>query len=340
MKKRITPLRVVGALVGALVLAIFILNRIQTDKYLFTVDTAHPLAPFVHVQGAHPAGTGELFYVDVDEIHASELDLLLRRWLHPHSTEVKANLIVPRGTTSRQQLKAGFREMATSQQIAAAVALQRLGYHVIGPKDGVFVDNVYSNAPAAAKVFPADVIVAANGKPTKTLTALHAAVAPVKPGQVVSLRIRRGAKTVVEDIKTIPDPDAPKRALIGVLVEQDAKIRKPPIKISINLAGVGGPSAGLPLALEVMQELGTDVTHGYKVAATGQIHLDGTISAIGGIEQKTWGARDAGAQVFLVPVDGGNAKDAKKYAGPNLKIIPVTSLKQAVRALAALPKLK
>jgi hypothetical protein len=44
--------------------------------------------------------------------------------------------------------------------------------------------------------------------------------------------------------------------------------------------------------------------------------------------------------VFLVPVDGGNAKLAKKFAGPNLKIIPVTSIGQAVHALAALPKLK
>jgi PDZ domain-containing protein len=323
----------------ALLLATFILGRIQTDKYLLTVDTAHALAPFVHVQGAHPAGTGELFFVDVNEIHASELDLLLRSWLHPHSTEVKAKVIVPHGTTSQQQLEAGYREMATSQQIATAATLQRLGYHVIGPKDGVFVDNVYSNVPAAAKVFPADVIVAANGKPTRTPAALHTAVAPVKPGQVVSLRIRRGSKTVVENVKTIHDPNGGKTALIGILVEQDAKIKKLPIKVSINLAGIGGPSAGLPFALEVMRKLGTDVTHGYKVAATGQIHLDGTISAIGGVEQKTWGARDAGAQVFLVPVDGHNAKDARKYAGSNLKIIPVTSLKQALRALAALPKL-
>jgi len=89
----------------------------------------------------------------------------------------------------------------------------------------------------------------------------------------------------------------------------------------------------------VMQQLGADVTHGYKVAATGVINLDGTVSAIGGVEQKTWGVRDAGAQVFLVPVDQGNSKTAEKFAGPNLKIIPVTSIGQALHALAALPKL-
>jgi PDZ domain-containing secreted protein len=60
------------------------------------------------------------------------------------------------------------------------------------------------------------------------------------------------------------------------------------------------------------------------------------VSAIGGVKQKTYGVKKAGAEVFLVPVDGGNAKTAERYAG-GLKIIPVTSFPQALRALAALP---
>ena len=340
MKAKITPFRVVAAIAIALLATTVILYKIPTNQYLYTVDTAHPLAPYVYVQGAHPAGTGELFFVDVQEKQASELDLLLRGWLDPHSTLVPVSHVVPHGVTSGEEVQAGFREMATSQQFAAAVALDRLGYDVIGADDGVLVDIVYGNVPAAAKVFPSDVIVAANGEPTTTIAELQAAIAAVKPGHVVSLRIRRGSKTVVERVNTFRDPNDPKKALLGVFIEQDKVIKKLPFKVSINLAGVGGPSAGLPFALEVMQKLGTDVTHGYKVAATGEMRLDGTVSAIGGVEQKTWGARQAGAQVFLVPVDGGNAKLAKKFAGPNLTIIPVTSLAQALHALATLPKLK
>jgi len=85
-----------------------------------------------------------------------------------------------------------------------------------------------------------------------------------------------------------------------------------------------------------MEELGKNVDHGYKVAATGEINLDGTVSAIGGVKQKTYGVRKSGADVFLVPVDGDNAKEAKRYAG-GLRIIPVTSFPQALRALATLP---
>jgi PDZ domain-containing protein len=86
----------------------------------------------------------------------------------------------------------------------------------------------------------------------------------------------------------------------------------------------------------VRAELGHDVTHGYKVAATGQIELNGAVTAIGGVKQKTYGVRDAKADVFLVPVDGGNAATAKRYAG-KLRIIPVTSFDQALKALAKLP---
>ena len=59
-----------------------------------------------------------------------------------------------------------------------------------------------------------------------------------------------------------------------------------------------------------MEELGGDVDHGYKVAATGEIELDGRVGPIGGVKQKTFGVREAGADVFLVPA-GDNAREAR-----------------------------
>jgi hypothetical protein len=46
--------------------------------------------------------------------------------------------------------------------------------------------------------------------------------------------------------------------------------------------------------------------------------------------------RNSNIDVFLVPVDGENAKDAKRYAH-GLRIIPVKSFQQALQALATLP---
>ena len=61
--------------------------------------------------------------------------------------------------------------------------------------------------------------------------------------------------------------------------------------MKIDAGDVGGPSAGLAFALEVLEKLGKDVDHGRRIAATGQIELDGTVSPVGGLKQKTIGVR-------------------------------------------------
>jgi Lon-like protease len=85
----------------------------------------------------------------------------------------------------------------------------------------------------------------------------------------------------------------------------------------------------------VMEELGKKVDRGYRIAATGQIEPDGTVTEIGGVKQKTFGVREAKADLFLVPA-GDNAKEAKRYAR-GLRIVPVKSFQQALQALATLP---
>ena len=59
-----------------------------------------------------------------------------------------------------------------------------------------------------------------------------------------------------------------------------------------------------------MEKLGRDVDRGQKVAATGELALDGSVLRIGGIKQKTIGARAAGVDAFLVPVD--NVAEARR----------------------------
>ena len=107
--------------------------------------------------------------------------------------------------------------------------------------------------------------------------------------------------------------------------------------MQIDAGNVGGPSAGLAFALEVMEELGKNVDHGYTVAATGQIELDGSVSPIGGVKQKTFGVREAHVDVFLVPA-GDNAREAQALCRTALRIIAVKSFRQALRALATLPR--
>jgi PDZ domain-containing protein len=140
---------------------------------------------------------------------------------------------------------------------------------------------------------------------------------------------------VERTVRTVAAPDDPKRAIIGISVSQDAKIGLP-LDVNIDLGNVGGPSAGLPFALQIYQELGHDVDRGQRVAATGEIELDGSVEPVGGIKQKTYGVRSSGADVFLVPA-GENAEEARRHAG-DLRIIPVESFRQALQALATLKR--
>jgi PDZ domain-containing protein len=329
-----TMFKVVAGLVVALLVTVVILMRIQSGDTLLLTDPAHPVAPLVRVQGSQPAkGGGELFYVDVQEEPASEFDKLFP-WIHPHSTLVPTKELVPPGTTNAEYERIGLLEMKFSKQIASIVAERRLGLNVVL---ATLVVKVEPQSHARGILKPEDAILAVNGTPTPTPGQLKTVMAKVKPGAVVALRVLRGQKTQTVSVKT---SERDGKAIIGIEVAPVPKLVKLPVRVTINSGNIGGPSAGLAFTLEVLQRLGVNVTHGYKVAATGEMNLDGKVTAIGGVEQKTWGARDAGAQIFLVPVDGGNAKMAEKFAGSNLKIIPVTSIGQALKALAALPKLK
>jgi Lon-like protease len=111
------------------------------------------------------------------------------------------------------------------------------------------------------------------------------------------------------------------------------------VKVTLKLADVGGPSAGLLFTLGIIDKLdgngsGGDLTGGRTIAGTGTIDDAGTVGAVGGVALKTQAARRDGATVFLVPK--AECSDAKSELPKGLRLIPVTSLKGAVGALTAL----
>jgi PDZ domain-containing protein len=233
----------------------------------------------------------------------------------------------------QQRRRIDLQDMQHSQQVAAAVALRAAGKHVVLRSTGALIDQVAAGVPADGKLEPDDVITAIDGKRVRDRGDLTAVMATRKIGQTVAMTVRRGKQTLVERMRTVTSGGKSPRAIVGIVVENALDIHLP-FPVSIDAGGVGGPSAGLAFALEVLQQLGRNVVHGHKIAATGEIFPDGSVGPIGGIKQKTIGAREAGVDAFLVPA-GENAQDARKYAG-GLRIIPVESFPQALRALATL----
>ncbi len=333
MRRHITPWRAVGAVVLLLLVTVLILIRVPSGEYLLLPDIAHPVAPLVKVEGARtPSGAGSIYFLDVIERQASEFERLFP-WIHPNGTLVPAGDILPPCSTAGQAEQAQLQEMTFSQHVAATVALRKLGYRVGVRPTGVVVSQLIGGTDAPCNLQPMDIVVSVDGKPTLTETALHTALGRVTPGDVVKLGVRRGGKLITVPIRTVPDHG---RALVGFVPEQAARF-KLPVRVSIDVGNVGGPSAGLAFALEVMQKLGRNVTHGHRVAATGEMELNGAVAPIGGVRQKVVDARKAGVEVLLVPA-GSNARDARRFAPEHLRIIPVRTLDQALRALATLPR--
>ncbi|MFD3553721.1 PDZ domain-containing protein [Streptomyces goshikiensis] len=124
------------------------------------------------------------------------------------------------------------------------------------------------------------------------------------------------------------------RAALGYL-HKDPK----DVKVDLNLADVGGPSAGLLFSLGIVDKLdgdgsGGELTGGHSIAGTGTIAADGEVGAVGGVALKTQAARRDGASVFLVPK--AECSDARSELPEGLRLVPVTSLTDAVDALRAL----
>jgi PDZ domain-containing protein len=327
----LTPVRLaIGGLLllGAAALVLWLAPASGYDIRL--VDPAHPVDPLVKVPGEKPShAPGPIYFVDVREREARLLERLV-----PFTRADGSSIVPAPPVSSTVEQEIGQQDMTESQQVAAVVALDHLGYKVRASSGVVTVVLVEKGAPAADVLKTGDVIVSANGRPVTSVLGLRAILAKHRPGDRVRVGFRRGGARRDVTIQTVADPQDSKRAIIGVSA-RDALQVKLPVRISIDAGGVGGPSAGLAFALDILQELGRNVAHGHKVAATGELALNGTVGPIGGVKQKTLGVRRAGVDVFLVPA-GENAQEARRYAD-GLRIIAVKNFPQALRALATLP---
>jgi PDZ domain-containing protein len=331
VKRRLTPGRIL-ALGLVLLAAALALLVIPSSQYVFLPDPAHPVAPLVTVPGGKDPTRGGVYFVDVVVRKATLLERLFGG-LHDGADLYPAKAVNPPGVGEQQRRRIDLQDMHRSQEIAAAVALRAAGKKVVLRPVGARVAFVEDGKPAVGKLEPDDVIVAVNGARIRGPKDVFTRMRKTAVGDSVHFTVRRGRQSLVIPIRTVAADSGPRRPVVGVFLEPALDIHLP-FNVRIDAGNVGGPSAGLAFALEVMEELGRDVVHGHRVAATGEIFPDGTVGPIGGIKQKTIGARQAHVDAFLVPA-GDNARDAKKHAA-GLRILPVENFSQALRALATL----
>ena len=96
-----------------------------------------------------------------------------------------------------------------------------------------------------------------------------------------------------------------------------------------------GPSAGTAITVAIYSVL-TNNKIKNNIAITGEITLEGTVTEIGGLDNKLEGAKKAGVKLVLFPK--GNLKDFKKIKeqnptliDKNFKAIPIETIKDAIK---------
>jgi PDZ domain-containing protein len=276
--------------------------------------------------------TGELRMVTVgvsDESYQMPLGQALLGWLNSSEAIVPKDSIYPPGQTQQQSDAENTQEMTDSQDSAITAALAELGIKPTGSE--VVVASVNDDSPAANKLMAGDVVDAVNGTPVTNggdagMTTLTTAIQQVKPGAQVTFEITRDEK---KQTVTTGTTDSGGKAAVGIAIESENVF---PFTVDIQLNNVGGPSAGMMFALGIIDKLTPGgLTAGKIIAGTGTIDAQGNVGAIGGIQMKTIGARDAGATVFLAPAS--NCAEAKANQPAGLELVKVNTLNDALTAL-------
>jgi Lon-like protease len=291
-------------------------------------------APLIDIKG-HPvyADGGHLNFTTVSYQGgpAQPIGLLtaLRGWLSSSTAVVPQEAIFPKNESTQKVEQENTQQMRSSQQDAVAAALKELNVPVTTV---TLIASVSKGLPADGRLNPGDKIISIDGTTAGGIKAVTTIMKARKPGDTVKLVIDRGSKQQQVEIKTVPSPDDPKRAVMGVVLQDSYTF---PFTVTISVGDVGGPSAGLMFALGIYDKLTPgSLTGGRFIAGTGTITPDGKVGPIGGIQQKLIAAGDAGATVFFTPAD--NCKDAVATAPKGLRLVRADTLDGAIKSLDAL----
>jgi PDZ domain-containing protein len=246
-------------------------------------------------------------------------------WVMDDQAVVPREVIYPPDMSREETEQRNAEDFANSLSAAQIAALTHLGYSPV-----VAVKEVLDSSPNADRLKAGDIITAVDGVPISDPEGLLTAIRSKPAGSTLTFSLTRDGEPLTVEVTTTADEDGVPRVGFAPEVRSSA-----PFTITIPIEGIGGPSAGLMMALGIIDKLSPeDLTGGRIIAGTGTIDEKGAVGPIGGVPQKIIGAVDAGATVFLTPRD--NCAEAVRNARPGLLLVQVDSLESALTALETL----
>ena len=242
-------------------------------------------------------------------------------------------VILPDGVTPQELSEISIQNMITSENVAIAVALNSLGYNIESEGDGVLVVGLLDNSPVKDILLKNDLITSINNEIVKSTTEFISLLKTYEIGDTVQIGLIRDDKEINIKTTLIEHIEYENEPMVGFLASTPNQQFVFPFEIDINTGNVGGPSAGMMMALNVYNKLvEEDITNGKKIAGTGTIEIDGSVGPVGGVKQKVIAAKRANASLILVPT--ANFQEANVYSDENTSIVAVDSFEEALNVIS------
>tara|TARA_B100001778_G_scaffold67645_1_gene53366 strand:- start:138 stop:1160 length:1023 start_codon:yes stop_codon:yes gene_type:complete len=247
------------------------------------------------------------------------------------------DVILPDGVTPKELSEISIQNMRTSENVAIAVALKNVGYEISSKGDGVAVVGILDDSPVKDKLKKGDLLNSINNKNISSATEFISTLRTYSIGETVSIGLLReidgNKKTLTIETTLIEHVEYEGEPMVGFLATTVNERFDFPFEIDIKTGNVGGPSAGLMMALNVYNNLiPEDLTNSMIVAGTGTIEIDGSVGPVGGIKQKVIAAKKAGAELILVPV--ANFDEAKIFETEETAVVAVDSFSEALSVIS------
>lgn len=301
----------------------------STHDLLGQVDGKDVIA----ISGAETfATTGQLRMTTVSVTSPSSTlslpEVLFSYWLP--SREVLPRMAVYRpGEEPTDITEQETRLMDDAQSSAVVAGLRQAGVEVT---TWPMVTSVSNSGPSNDILKPGDLIKAVDGKTTTSVQRVQEIIASHHIGEAVLFTVIRNGVVVRPTVTTRATVNNPDKPIVGITLAIGYSYG-PTVRFSID-PGIGGSSAGLMFALAIYDRLTRpELAAGQVVAGSGTVDSEGNVGAVGGVQEKIAAAVRDQATVFLLPEP--NCSDVGQ-APPGIRVVPVTSLAEATKALQQL----
>lgn len=318
-----------------IITVLFLLNLIPTPYFLIIPGQAINLSKNITVENGEKDAKGQFLLTSTAIIKANLL-LYIYGFFDPN-IDLKNRDEILLKMKQKDYINIMEKLMQESQMISKVVAIRKAGYSPEISGRGILINGILDNSPAKNKLLPGDVIIKIDEQQVYTLEEFSEIIRSYNLSQIVRITFLRDNSTYSTSIPLIELPSADDEiGGIGVGIYTDTKDLQCrfPLKIEINLEKIKGPSAGLMIALEILNQLAeNDLSSGLLIAGTGNLSMDGRITEVDGIKQKILSAKKHKAGVFLVPQK--NYPEALKFSH-GIRIIPVDDFDDAIMKLIKL----